>query len=212
MTEQQWLECTNPTPMLEFLKGKASDRKLKLFAVACCRRAGALLEHDHKTLATAEDHADGILGDEDLLYAWWDACEANDEVRRLQEIRDSILGAAFGVVWVNETDDLFDAVLRLCHAGRLPVERTLLVEPVQDIFGNPFHSITTNPTWLTWNDGMVRKIVQAIYDERAFDRMPIVADALTDAGCDNADILNHCRNEGPHVKGCWVIDLLLGKS
>ena len=53
---------------------------------------------------------------------------------------------------------------------------------------------------------------QAIYDEPAFDRLPILADAVTDAGCDNADILTHCRGDGRHVRGCWVVDLLLGKD
>jgi hypothetical protein len=212
MNEHEWLECTDPTPMLEFLEGKVSDRKLRLFGVACCRRAGALLEHDHKTLATAEDHADGILGNEDLLNAWWDACEANEEVRRLQEVRDSILGAAFSVVWVDEAHHLFGAVLRLGQAARLPVERTLLVEVVQDIFPNPFRSIIINPAWLAWNDGTVRLITQAIYDEKAFDRIPILADALEEAGCNNADILNHCRSDTAHVRGCWVVDLLLGKT
>jgi hypothetical protein len=65
---------------------------------------------------------------------------------------------------------------------------------------------------LTWNDGTVIKIAQAIYNERAFERLPILADALEDAGCDNADILRHCREPGEHMRGCWVVDLLLGKS
>jgi hypothetical protein len=82
---------------------------------------------------------------------------------------------------------------------------------LQDILGNPFRPVTTKPAWLIWNDGTVVKIAQAIYDERAFNRMPILADALEDAGCDNDDIITHCRIEGPHVKGCWVVDLLLGK-
>ncbi len=69
-----------------------------------------------------------------------------------------------------------------------------------------------NPDWLAWNDATVRNIAKAIYDEQAFDRMPILADALEDAGCDNADILRHCREPGEHVRGCWVVDLLLGKS
>jgi hypothetical protein len=145
------------------------------------------------------------------MYAWWDACEANDEVRRRREIQGSILGAAFDVVWDDETLD-FDAVLRLCHAASLPVERTLLVESVQDIFGNPFHSIPISPHWLAWDDGTVRRIAQVIYDERAFDRLPVLADALEDAGCDDADLLAHCRGPGPHVRGCWVVDLLLGKQ
>jgi hypothetical protein len=83
---------------------------------------------------------------------------------------------------------------------------------LQDIFGNPFRPITIDPSWLTWNDGTVRKIAQAIYEERAFDRMPILADALEEAGCTNADIRNHCRRSGEHVRGCWVVDLLLRKS
>jgi hypothetical protein len=58
----------------------------------------------------------------------------------------------------------------------------------------------------------VRTLAVGIYKETAFDRFPILADALEDAGCDNADILNHCRGPGPHVRGCWVIDLLLGKE
>ena len=59
---------------------------------------------------------------------------------------------------------------------------------------------------------MVVKIAQGIYDERAFDRLPILADALEDAGCDNADILAHLRSPGPHVRGCWAVDLILGKK
>jgi hypothetical protein len=80
------------------------------------------------------------------------------------------------------------------------------------VFANPYRSITMKPAWLAWNDGTLHKIAQAIYDDRAFDRMPILADALEDAGCDNADILRHCREPGEHVRGCWVIDLLLGKE
>ena len=72
--------------------------------------------------------------------------------------------------------------------------------------------ISLEPDWLTWNDGTVYKIALAMDEDGAFERMPILADALEDAGCDNADILAHCRSEGPHVRGCWVVDLLLGKA
>ena len=80
---------------------------------------------------------------------------------------------------------------------------------LRDIFGNPFRPVTLNPAWRTGN---VTALAQSIYDDRAFDRMPILADALEDAGCDNADILNHCRQPGEHVRGCWVVDLVLGKE
>jgi hypothetical protein len=81
---------------------------------------------------------------------------------------------------------------------------------LHDIFGPlPFRDIAVSPSWLTSD---VRLLAQGIYDEKAFDRMPILADALQDAGCDNEDILNHCRAENwEHVRGCWVIDLLLGR-
>jgi hypothetical protein len=72
--------------------------------------------------------------------------------------------------------------------------------------------VTITPAWAAWNDGTIPKLAQAIYEERAFDRLPILADALEEAGCDNADILAHCRQPGPHVRGCWVVDLLVGKE
>ena len=81
-----------------------------------------------------------------------------------------------------------------------------------EIFGprNPLPTIPSN--LLQWSGGTVVKIASAVYDDRAFDRLPILADALEDAGCDDADILAHCRGPGPHVRGCWVVDLVLGKT
>jgi hypothetical protein len=69
--------------------------------------------------------------------------------------------------------------------------------------------VTVDPTWLT---STVVSLATAIYGDRAFDRLPILADALEDAGCDNADIFNHCRQPGEHIRGCFVVDLLLGKK
>jgi hypothetical protein len=81
---------------------------------------------------------------------------------------------------------------------------------LRDIFGNPFRPVTFNPAWRTSD---VLLLAQGIYDERAFDRMLILADALQDAGCDNEDILSHCRDvKQTHVRGCWVVDLVLGKE
>jgi hypothetical protein len=80
-----------------------------------------------------------------------------------------------------------------------------------DIMGNPFRRTVVDPAWLAWNDETVPRIAQAVYDERALDRLPILADALEDAGCTAADIRDHCRQPGEHARGRWVIDLLLGK-
>ena len=83
---------------------------------------------------------------------------------------------------------------------------------LRDIFGNPFRSAAINPAWLRWNDGAAAAIAQKIYDDRDFSLMPVLADALEEAGCTNGDILDHCRQPGEHVRGCWVVDLVLGKS
>jgi hypothetical protein len=80
---------------------------------------------------------------------------------------------------------------------------------LRDILGNPFRHVVFDPVWRTES---VSALATGIYADRAFDRMPILADALEEAGCDDADILNHCRGPGPHVKGCWVVDLVLGKE
>jgi hypothetical protein len=76
-------------------------------------------------------------------------------------------------------------------------------------FGNPFRPVSLDPSWAT---STVQMLAHGIYADRAFDRLPILADALQDAGCENDDILNHLRGPGPHVRGCWVVDLLLRKE
>jgi hypothetical protein len=83
---------------------------------------------------------------------------------------------------------------------------------VRDIIGNPFRSTTLAQSWLTWNDGTVVRLAQTICQERAFDHLPVLADALEEAGCNDADILNHCRVPGTHVRGCWLIDAFLGRT
>jgi len=90
---------------------------------------------------------------------------------------------------------------------------------VREVFGNPFRPAKVDPSWLTWNGGTVVKLAEAIYQERElpsgqFDltRLAVLADALEDAGCTDRAILDHCRQPGEHVRGCWVVDLLLGKE
>jgi hypothetical protein len=102
------------------------------------------------------------------------------------------------------------------HSGPIPVvgndyavARRELADRVRDIFGNPFRPVRVDPSWRT-TDAVA--LARGIYAERAFDRLPILADALEDAGCTNAGMLTHCRAPGPHVGGCWVIDLVLAKG
>jgi hypothetical protein len=90
-----------------------------------------------------------------------------------------------------------------------PVDQAALV---REVIGNPFRPAAADPACLTWNDGTVCRIAHAIYQESAFDRMPILADALEDAGCAEPDLLGHLRGPGPHVRGCWLVDLLTGRE
>jgi hypothetical protein len=83
---------------------------------------------------------------------------------------------------------------------------------LREVVGNPLCRSRVDPAWLAWNGGTVPKPAQAIYDGRAFERLPVLADALEDAGCADQQILSHCRQPGEHVRGCWVLDLLLGKE
>ncbi|MBA4066320.1 MAG: hypothetical protein C0501_21920 [Isosphaera sp.] len=89
------------------------------------------------------------------------------------------------------------------------LESAWVVARLRDLVGNPFRSVTADPAWLT---STVVALATGIYGERAFDRLPILADALQDAGCEDAAVLDHCRGPGPHARGCWVVDMLLGKS
>jgi hypothetical protein len=99
-------------------------------------------------------------------------------------------------------------------------ERAIQANLLRDIFSNPFHPPPVrDPTWLTWNNGLVQVLAQVAYDDRLLPagtldtaRLAVLADALEEAGCDYADILTHLRSPGPHVRGCWVVDLLLGKE
>jgi hypothetical protein len=83
---------------------------------------------------------------------------------------------------------------------------------LRDLVGNPFQFRAVESSWLTQNDGAVRELAQVIGEGQAFDRLPILADALEDAGCTDAAILEHCRGPSPHVRGCWVVDAILGRQ
>ncbi len=91
-------------------------------------------------------------------------------------------------------------------ANNEPVDQATLL---RCIFGNPFRPVSLVPAWLT---STVVARAEGIYADRDFERLPIFADAHEDAGCGHADILAHCRYDGPHARGCWVVDLVLGKE
>jgi hypothetical protein len=115
--------------------------------------------------------------------------------------------------WVVAGDSSRRAAEAAAKTKPWEVERRIQVGLIHDIFGNPFKPRPTiDPAWLRWNDETVPRIARSVYEEHRFGELPILHDALLDAGCDDQDILDHCQAPGPHVRGCWVLDLLLGKE
>jgi hypothetical protein len=161
------------------------------------------------------------LGEDSVHGAWECAMDASAAARAVPATADSrgdfveaarcarrgLEYAASPLLFTEECNPSFEERNAVSRA-----EQVIQCQLLQDIFGHLFSSRTVKSAWLAWESATVRKIAQVVYDERDFDRLPILADALEDAGCANTAILDHCRGPGPHVRGCWVIDLLLGKS
>jgi hypothetical protein len=219
MTEKQWLAANDPEPMLTFVERKTSDRKLRLFACACSRLLWDRLDHPlRQCVLAAERLADGEVSAEyakQLLREWEDAYGSSYEGSCVLEAFEKDDEPHTGV------DVAIQSSIYASHAlapsglfsnDPEPWFRTRRAQThiVRDIFGNPFRPITFSPEWRT--DTAVA-LARQMYESRDFSAMPILADALQDAGCDNDDILSHCRDtKQPHVRGCWVVDLVLGKE
>lgn len=224
MTEDEWLMSDNHMLMTFFVGEQMSLRKLRLADVAVCRRVEGHLvdERSRHALEVSERYADGLASDAALNDARSQANAAYQTLLPDETERRSELLAALSVVcaagdeWAMRMEvDMIDIVL---FAPRPPQEsippeaRAASItdaELARDVFGNPFRPVAFDPNWRTET---VVSLASAIYADRAFDRMPILADALEEVGCDNTDILSHCRGPGPHARGCWVVDGVLGKQ
>jgi hypothetical protein len=259
MTEAEWLAWDNPEPMLEFLRatGRASERKVRLFAVACCRHIWPWLRdgRSREAVDVAERHADGLVADGELTAAWGRASEAVSAAEGQPVL--SPWNAAWAA-WACAAEEPWEAAGYAWHsamlvAGALAQEATwdtlpagaapdtpawLAVvgaadaaaetaeRPVREaqarllrcLFGNPFRPVSFDPVWLAWHDGAVVKLAQSVYEDRELPsghldaaRLAVLADMLEEAGCSDADLLGHLRGPGPHVRGCFAVDALLGK-
>jgi hypothetical protein len=224
MTKAKWLRSVDPRVLLEFIVKDASERKLRLFACVCCRRALHLVNDARfpPLVELAEDLAEGPIKAKELKRAFRTFSESKKSVTTFSHSNImSAIQSAFkspldrGYFWLGES-----ASCAFGHAtGKGPDdekywqatdgERRQQTTLIRDIFGNPFRPITFSPSWRT---DTTFTLARQMYESRDFGAMPILADALQDAGCDNDDILNHCRSDGPHVRGCWVVDLVLGKE
>jgi hypothetical protein len=221
---------------------KSSDRKMRLFACACYDRIRHLLPNAiaHAAVEVAERFADGLATVDELQQATarlWGSLEALEGRWRasqgvehtallpthaaltlaLQVVKSEAPKAAY-YAWSNA----YLAFAAIVNPGAASsendfsasrtVEERAQTEILRCIFGNLFCPETIIPKGLRWKDETVRKFAQRIYDERAFDHLPVLGDALEDAGCTDPVILAHYRLPGEHVRGCWVIDYLLGKE
>jgi hypothetical protein len=115
---------------------------------------------------------------------------------------------AIAVTTVKRVATQGESAEALVPCERDPEEKHIQRELLRCIVGNPVRPVTFDPRWITET---AVALAAGIYTERAFDRLPILADALEEVGCDNADVLAHCRGPGPHARGCWVVDGVLGK-
>jgi hypothetical protein len=220
VTEAEWLACTDLTAMLEYVRRNASSRKLRLFACACCRFLFSGKEDRlRQTLEVAERLADG----QTTKAALRRARQAIRAARHFLPTGESEVHVQWAAFWLAEV-----AASENAYAG-LPYELQYLAGQgilswaadqqagscslMRDLFGNPFRPAPAlDPAWLRWGDGVIPKLAGAIYEDRAFDRLPVLADALEEAGCADGDLLDHLRGPGPHARGCWAVDLLLGKE
>lgn len=239
MTEEEWLACTDLPRMVRsaITRKKVSERKLRLLAAACCRRVWFVLSDEcaRSAVESAEAFADGECTHAQMFDMWRTVEHARNHARQQREIHggrhggpsDLALGAAMGAIDANAGHAACKtpsccAILnagikdRAKHRAR---EKVAQCSVFLDILGNPFRPITIDPAWHCRHDGIIVKFAQSAYDERALPsgeldrvRLAVLADALEEAGCSCVDIVEHLRSPGPHVRGCWVVDLLLGKE
>jgi hypothetical protein len=255
MTESDWLGDADPWQMLVHLRigprvqqSKAGRRRLRLFAVACCRRLWPILPEGplRRAVEVNDRYAEGLAERDEVetarsaaltgMRSAWAALRAAAVAAPLEEqplrnavssatwragqavfqalrseayraAREAALGAAMAAAQF-ATGPLYHSVWRSAVEAQKTAQRQLL----RDLFGNPFRRPVLDPLWRRSNDGAAVRLAGAVHEEQAFERLPILADALEDAGCDDAGLLGHCRGPGPHVRGCWAVDLILGKS
>ena len=204
MTEADWLACTDPMHLVRLSRDEASDRKLRLVACAYCRSVWRFMgKASRKAVVLGEQMADAPVKESQRQAVVRAAIEA---VCRFEETGGTSFLAA-DMAYRVPCNDGWYAVEWTMGNWSLPLASGVLI--VRDIFRNPFRPLIIEPGWLTTN---VINLASAISDEHAFDHLPLLADALEDAGCQDANVLDHCRRGGAHVRGCWLVDSLLDKQ
>jgi hypothetical protein len=218
MTETDWFREKYPGLLYDYVRvRKENSRKSRLLTCAGCRRAWSQLTDPvlREAVELAERFADGAATQEELTVAEEQVVVLLHSQPGLKNIRqctphetgpwlawgavrsDAESGPAMWGGWASQ---------RTVPAA----ERRAMCDLLREIYGNPFRTHPVATEYLTWQGGVVTQLANAIYEGRRFSDLPILADALEEAGCVDAEILRHCRRPGGHVRGCWVLDTLLG--
>ena len=233
MEEKEWLECGIPKTMLDYVQGRLDQRKQRLLACVCVRSVWHNLrdERFRALVELSEDYADGRATAEQLdltarhlfevasrtnfllvlteppvsaMAAAMSVGNRNISMCLEGALKNSLLSAAPCILMpAHEGPSQPDAEAQLAHSRHL-------ADLFRDIVGNPFHPISLHPDWLAWNGGTVGQLAETIYVERRYQELPVLADALEEAGCDEPEILDHLRGPGVHARGCWALDLARG--
>jgi hypothetical protein len=242
LTEREWLASSDIDAMFRRVQqsGLASRRKRFLFTAACLHRLKPVLLYSglREGVEILERSADGSVTDVERVAVTMAVATAADAARRdYENIADPYSGSVNSIAAARDAAIAVHASLEDAnpdyaaqyvahHAANayslwfqqckadwwcgVPTERRVQASFLRDIFGIlPFRPLDL---FIARQTCTVSSLARGIYDECAFDRLPILADALEDSGCNNRDILGHCRGSETHVRGCWVLDVLLGKD
>ncbi|MFO0879467.1 MAG: hypothetical protein U0840_19135 [Gemmataceae bacterium] len=200
--------------MLQVLEGRVSKRKLRLFACACCRRIWNVIPDARYRAAveTSERFADGLCDRSELQLARLEALKVHpggDSNSTPGEFAAASV-ARYRIIprWIGWLTRRASQQLRRTEEEEGAYQATML----REIFGNPFLPLVPDPLWSHWNDGAIVRLAQNLYEENRHDELPILADALEEAGCVQTELLDHLRKPGRHLKGCWALDLVLGRE
>lgn len=224
MTEQEWRECNSPWRIVPLLGNPGRHRKSNLLCAACLRRIWSLLPGPKSRCAVEilEQFAEGMATEETLKKARQEAWE-DANLDHNPERKQNHIEATISAVVMEDVLSVLSATAQATGWGKLgnwetnklPEYREQSVL-VREVFGNPFKPASIDASWQT---STTLALAKAAYEQRAMPSgeldptlLAILADALEDAGCTDLQILNHCRRLGVHVRGCWVVDLLLGKE
>jgi hypothetical protein len=205
VTESDWL-AGRVRKMLAYARSKATMRQRRLLACGFCRLSWSKLPDDRlkQLVELIERYADGEASGGTLVRAY----ELFGVVKEPAVARalDPDLLKALRAAQASNEDPPGVGFPQLSDSK-------LQVNLLHEILGNPLRPVCLDAAWLAWNDGTVRRLAAAIYDQRRFGDLPVLADALEEAGCDNDAVLTHCREqEAIHVRGCWLLDLLMERA